>query len=202
MGDLDRIITYTFNMKDNVSTTTDRITASTNSAQTAVDDLTEAESGLDAQATQTTKTLESQQITVMTQLTALMGLRSAVSAVTSGLRTMGLVSDEDAEKLQKVNGAFALFAGAVTAIKSVQAVMTTLNASTALYATLQTYLQGLKNPLLLGGALIGAAGAGAIGGYFLTQNNTSNNTSFNITNSSPSATENIKSEVYNVGALK
>ena len=202
MGDLDRIITYTFNMKDNVSTTTERITASTNSAQTAVDELADAEAGLDAQATQTTRTLEAQQITVMTQLTALMGLRSAVSAVTSGLRTMGIVSDEDAEKLQKVNGAFALFAGAVTAIKSVQAVMTTLNTSTALYATLQTYLQGLKNPLLLGGALVGAAGAGAIGSYFLTQNNTSNNTSFNITNSSPSATENIKSEVYNVGALK
>ena len=118
------------------------------------------------------------------------------------MKALGMVSDESAEALAKVNGAFALFSGAVTAIKSVQAVMTTLNASSALYATIQTYLQGLKNPLLLGGAIVGAGVAGAVGGYFLSQNNSSNNTTINVTGTSQTATATLSQEVYQVGALR
>ena len=202
MSDLDKIITYTFQMKDNVTTTTERMSSSAQTAQGNIDTLMRSEGELRTETAQTTQSLEQQQITIMTQLTALMGLRGSVSAVTNGMKALGLVSDESAEALQKVNGAFALFSGAVTAIKSVQAVMTTLNASSALYATIQTYLQGLKNPLLLGGAIVGAGVAGAIGGYFLSQNNTSNDTTINVTGTSQTATATLSQEVYQVGALR
>ena len=202
MGDLDKIITYTFTMKDNVSSTTERMSSSAEKAQGNIDTLVRSEGELRTETAQTTATLEQQQITVMTQLTAIMGLRSAVSATTNGMKALGLVSDEAAEQLQKVNGAFALFSGAVTAIKSVQAVMTTLNAQSALYATIQTYLQGLKNPLLLGGALVGAGAAGAVAGYFLSQNNTNTDTTINVTGVSQTSADTLATEVYQMGALK
>lgn len=204
MGDLDKIITYTFQMRDNVSSTADNMGASATRAQTSIDALSTSEKQLRTETAETTASIQAQQVTVMAQLTALMGLRSSVSAVTGGMKALGLVSDESAEALAKVNGAFALFSGAVTAIKSVQAVMTTLNASSALYATIQTYLQGLKNPLLLGGALVGMGAAGAIGGYFLSQNNntTNNSTTVNVQGVSQTATATIQQEVYQMGALK
>lgn len=202
MSDLDKIITYTFQMKDNVTSTTERMSSSAQTAQGNIDTLMRSEGELRTETAQTTQSLEQQQITIMTQLTALMGLRGSVSAVTNGMKALGMVSDESAEALAKVNGAFALFSGAVTAIKSVQAVMTTLNASSALYATIQTYLQGLKNPLLLGGAIVGAGVAGAVGGYFLSQNNTSNDTTINVTGTSQTATATLSQEVYQVGALR
>ncbi len=183
MSDLDRIITYTFRMQDNVSQATASMKAGADSADRSLKELTASSETARTDIKATNETLMANQVTVMTQLTALMGLRSSVSAVTSGLRGLGLVSDETAEQLQKINAAFALFSGGVTAIKSVQAVMTTLNASTALYSTMMTYLSVLKNPIYAGIAGAGIGVAAGVGAHFLTQNNETVNqeTVFNIT---------------------
>ena len=124
---------------------------------------------------------QSEQIDMIASLTTLMGLRESVSAVTGGIIGLGIVSDETAQDLQKVNAGFSLIAGAVTGIKSLQAVMTTLNATEAAGAVITSIRTAMSSPLgiVAVGAGLGAA-AGVAGALLMTSNSTTNN-STNIT---------------------
>lgn len=231
MSDLDKEINYVFNLVDNVSSTAGQMQQSLESTSEGIVELENRQEGLQATTQETIQqsehmrlevrqdaeeaqaslqgvdaSLQRTQMNVLTQLTALMGFREAISAVTSGLIGMGLVGDDTAEALMKVNSAFSLFAGAVTTIKSVQAVMTTLNAATAIQGALETFIAVIKNPMYA--AVVGvAAGAavGALGAYALMSGgSTTNNSSvtINVTDTTP---QQAQSEIYQVvsgGALR
>lgn len=128
-----------------------------------------------------------EQIDILTQLTSIMGIREGVSAVTGGIIGLGIVSDETAQDLNKVNAAFSVMAGAVTMIKSLQAVMTTLNATEAVGAVLASLRTAVSSPV--GAAIVGTGigvAAGLAGGLLLTSNTTNNNsTTINVSDTTP-----------------
>ena len=146
---------------------------------------------------------QAEQLDLVAQLTTLMGIREGVSAVTGGIIGLGIVSDETAQDLQKVNAAFSVMAGAVTSIKALQAVMTTLNATEAVGTVLAGLRTALSSPagIIAVGAGIGAA-AGVAGALLMTSNSTTNNsTTINVTDTTP---QQSVSEIYQVvggGAL-
>lgn len=202
MTDLNKTIEYVFRLSDQISETAAKAAEDLDAADAQVDRLVQSEQEAQAEIDRTDSKMQGQQITIMTQLTALMGMREAVSAVTSGLVGMGLVSDETAVALQKVNAAFSIMAGAVTAIKSVQAVMTTLNAASAANAVINTYNAVISNPAMLAGVgiAVGAA-AGVAGMYLMSTDNSTSTTTINVTDTTP---QQATSELYQVvggGAL-
>ena len=140
-----------------------------------------------------------EQIDLLTQLTSLMGIREGVSAVTGGIIGLGVVSDETAQDLNKVNAAFSLMAGAITMIKSLQAVMTTLNATEAVGAVLASLRTAVSSPV--GAAIVGTGigvAAGLAGGLLLTSNTTNNNsTTINVSDTTP---QQATSEIFTIVA--
>lgn len=202
MTDLNRTIEYVFRISDNVSEKTDAMSSSIDRAGRELDSLNQKQDETRDKVERTNRDLADQQVGIVTQLTALMGFRESVSAVTGGIIGLGLVSDETAQDLAKVNAAFSIFAGAVTAIKSVQAVMTTLNTATAANAVINTYNAVISNPAMLAGVSIAAgAAAGIAGALLLSSSNTTNQTTINFQDSTP---QQAVSEVFQVvggGAL-
>ena len=140
-----------------------------------------------------------EQIDLLTQLTSIMGIREGVSAVTGGIIGLGIVSDETAQDLNKVNAAFSVMAGAITMIKSLQAVMTTLNATEAVGAVLASLRTAVSSPV--GAAIVGTGigvAAGLAGGLLLTSNTTNNNsTTINVSDTTP---QQATSEIFTIVA--
>lgn len=204
MTDLNKTIEYTFKLVDSVTPAAGQMAQSADSAKVKVDDLEQSEKRLQSETARTGAALDKQQLSIVTQLTALMGFREAVSAVTGGIIGFGLVSDEAAQDLQKVNAAFSVFAGAVTTIKAVQGVMTTLNTATAIQGVLNTYNAVISSPAKMAGVGIAlGATAGVAGALMLTQNSSSSKTT-NITFESTTP-QTAQSEVINLvtgGALR
>ena len=203
MTDLNKNIVWAFTLEDNVSTAAKRMSDAASQADADLDNLEAKQAQTRDSVDRTEQKLQSQQLTVVTQLTALMGFREAVSAVTGGIIGLGIVSDETAVNLNKINAAFSIFAGAVSTIKAVQAVMTTLNGATALNAVLNSFNAVLQSPAKL--AVVGLAAGAAVGaaGAFLMTNNTTNNssTTINVANTTPTQ---ARSEIFQVvggGAL-
>lgn len=203
MTDLNKTIIYAFKLEDNVTSTAKSMSEATEEAGKDIDDLNAKQQQAQMEADQTKRKLDSQQLSVLTQLTAMMGLREAVSATTSGLIGLGVVTDSQAESLNKVNAAFSIFAGAVTTLKSVQAVMTTLNGATAVNAVLNAFNAVLQSPAKL--AVVGlAAGAaiGTAGAYLITNNSSSSSTTnIHIDSSTPKQAQTEIFQIVGGGAL-
>lgn len=203
MTDLNKTFIYAFKLEDNVTSTARQMSQATEEAGKDLDDLNTKQQQTQLEIDQTKKKLDTQQLSVLTQLTAIMGLREAVSATTSGLIGLGIVTDEQAEALNKLNAGFSIFAGVVTTLKSVQAVMTTLNGATAVNAALNAFNAVLQSPGKM--ALVGLAAGATIGaaGAFLVTNNNSSTSTTNITVDS-STPKQAQSEIFQVvggGAL-
>ena len=203
MTDLNKTIIYAFKLEDNVTSTARQMSQATEEAGKDLDDLNTKQQQTQLEIDQTKKKLDTQQLSVLTQLTAIMGLREAISATTSGLIGLGVVTDEQAEALNKLNAGFSIFAGVVTTLKSVQAVMTTLNGATAVNAALNAFNAVLQSPGKM--ALVGLAAGATIGaaGAFLVTNNNSSTSTTNITVDS-STPKKAQSEIFQVvggGAL-
>lgn len=181
-------------LQDTVDVTVDRIRTAETQTRTSTD-------AMERELADTKR--QAEQLDLVAQLTTLMGIREGVSAVTGGIIGLGIVSDETAQDLQKVNAAFSVMAGAVTSIKALQAVMTTLNATEAVGAALAGLRAALSSPagIIAVGAGIGAA-AGVAGALLMTSNSTTNNsTTINVTDTTP---QQSVSEIYQViggGAL-
>lgn len=202
MTDLNKTIEYVFKLTDNVSESATTMSQSADRAGTKLDELELKQQEARQSIDRTDQKLANQQVGIVTQLTALMGFRESVSAITGGIIGLGLVSDETAQDLQKINAAFSIFAGAVTTIKAVQAVMTTLNATTAANAVINTYNAVVSNPAMMAGVgiAVGAA-AGIAGALLLSSNTTNNNTTIKVDSGTP---KQATSEIYRVvggGAL-
>ena len=201
--ELSKTFVYSFKLEDNVSTAARQMTDSSKQAQAEIDNLNAKQAQAQAEIDQTNQKLQSQQLSVVTQLTALMGFREAVSAVTGGIIGLGIVSDETAVQLQKINAAFSIFAGAVSTIKAVQAVMTTLNGATALNAVLNSFNAVLQSPAKMVAVGLAAGAAVGVAGAFLMTNNTTNNssTTINVANTTPAQAQSEIFQVVGGGAL-
>lgn len=150
----------------------------------------------------TQTTASDTQISLLTQLTAVMSLKEGVSAVSNGLISLGIVSGDAAQALGQVNAAFSLMAGAVSTLKSIQAVMTTVNAASAIGAAIDTYRATLANPAMLGAvALASGAAIGVAGAYLMSNNTTTNSTTVNIVDTTPAQAQSEILQVVMGGAL-
>ena len=137
------------------------------------------------------------------ELSTLMGVKESVGSVIGGVTALGLVSQETAQDLAKVNAAFQLMAGAATGLKTLQVLMTSLNAQTAINASLNTFLSVVRNHAL-GMAAVGAglgAMAGVAGMYLYTNNQSNKTVNITVDGGGPTA---VAQEIYTVvngGAL-
>ena len=182
----DRQINYSIVLNDRVSDQTKVIGDSAKKADVDVKELTASEERLNAEAKQTNATIAQQKIDLVSQLAVIMSVRESFGALSGGIIAMGLVSDETAESLMKVNAGLQILGGMATMVKTVQLAMETFNLSVLKNAILNTYNATISNPgraVLTGVAVGTAVGAGvALGGYFLNQhnNNTTNQTTITV----------------------
>ena len=226
MTDLQKTIEYVFKLSNDVTASAKQASQSLDEANVKVVDFEHGQERAQTVAEETSLTVrqveadtkaatdsiqaeldatkrQAEQLDLVAQLTTLMGIREGVSAVTGGIIGLGIVSDETAQDLQKVNAAFSVMAGAVTSIKALQAVMTTLNATEAVGTVLTALRTALSSPagIIAVGAGLGAA-AGVAGALLMTtNNNTSVTNNIRVDNTTPKQSV---SEIYQVvggGAL-
>lgn len=158
---------------------------------------------MDQTATKIKGSISEMQTQQALELSSLMGIKESVGSVIGGVTALGLVSQETAQDLAKVNAAFQLMAGAATGLKTLQVLMTSLNAQTAINASLNTFLSVVRNHAL-GMAAVGAglgAMAGVAGMYLYTNNQSSKTVNINVDGGGSSA---VAQEIYTVingGAL-
>lgn len=176
----DEKLQFSFELIDNVSQTAGEMTQASEEASDSIESMTDSIDVADDKVRQLTADLDSNQIRLLSQMAVLGSLGGAVNSINGGLQTLGLVSDETAQQLNKVTAGFNLIKGSAQALVAVKTIIATLNAQEAINAALTTYLATLKNPALLVGVGLAGGAALAVAGQYLTNNNTNNMTT-NIT---------------------
>ena len=176
----DEKLQFSFELIDNVSQTAGEMTQASEEASDSIESMSDSIDVADDKVRQLTADLDSNQIRLLSQMAVLGSLGGAVNSINGGLQTLGLVSDETAQQLNKVTAGFNLIKGSAQALVAVKTIIATLNAQEAINAALTTYLATLKNPALLVGVGLAGGAALAVAGQYLTNNNTNNMTT-NIT---------------------
>ena len=115
-------------------------------------------------------------------LSALHAVQSGLSAVTSSVKTLGLVDEETAEKMQKLTAGVQLMVGTAQAVKGVVTLFQSLNSVLKTTAIVSTFASIAENPakgaLIVGGASLAA---GAVAGYmYSATTNNNHNTTINV----------------------
>ena len=115
-------------------------------------------------------------------LSALHAVQSGLSAVTSSVKTLGLVDEETAEKMQKLTAGVQLLVGTAQAVKGVVTLFQSLNSVLKTTAIVSTFASIAENPakgaLIVGGASLAA---GAVAGYmYSATTNNNHNTTINV----------------------
>lgn len=114
-------------------------------------------------------------------LSALHAVQSGLSAVTSSVRTLGLVNEETAEKMQKLTAGVQLMVGTAQAVKGVVTLFNSLNSVLKTTAIVSTFASIAENPakgaLIVGGASLAA---GAVAGYMYSATTNNHNTTINV----------------------
>lgn len=161
MVDLDSNIRYIFTMTDNVSSATDTISDSATEAQNQLHQVQVQQENLEAQTNRTNEALTKQQAQFLTNAAVLMTMQGSVSAITGGLISLGIVTGDDAEKLNMLNAGFQVLTGFVQGIQALQAVSEMLKTSELGLAIIETFRSVMESPWKA--ALVGI-GVGAAGG--------------------------------------
>ena len=177
----DEKLQFSFELIDNVSQTAGEMTQASEEASDSIESMSDSIDVADDKVRQLTADLDSNQIRLLSQMAVLGSLGGAVNSINGGLQTLGLVSDETAQQLNKVTAGFNLIKGSAQALVAVKTIIATLNAQEAINAALTTYLATLKNPALLVGVGLAGGAALAVAGNYLMNNSTTNNTTTNIT---------------------
>ena len=114
-------------------------------------------------------------------LSALHAVQSGLSAVTSSVKTLGLVDEETAEKMQKLTAGVQLLVGTAQAVKGVVTLFQSLNSVLKTTAIVSTFASIAENPAK-GALIVGGAGlaAGALAGYMYSATQNTNNTTINV----------------------
>jgi len=185
MADINRDVVYTFKMIDNVSQPITDATDKMNEANGVTQDLIAGQEEARDATEKTTEELVRQETQLLKQVTALVALKSSVSSLSRGLISMGLVTGENAERLQKLNSAFQMMAGAATMIKAVKLATDGLRVSQTASATVEAFRAALK-PWQIA-AVAGAAGiaVGATAAIMMNNNKTNNTTNNFIVENAP-----------------
>ena len=163
----------------------------------------QADARTEIQATSAEMDAQSSKIT--SQLVAIGALKGGVSAMIGGVQQLGIVSDDTAQVLGKINAAFGIMAGAAGTIKAIQGAMAALNVATAINASLNSFNAVLQNPAMLAGVGLAAGAAiGVAGTYLVMQNDqSSTSTTINVVDGSEGRSQ-FGAEVYDIvngGAL-
>lgn len=207
MTDVNNTIEYIISVKDQSSATLSQIRESSATAQQSVDRLTASQENLGTTADTTRSRIEqvgvtadgvggsakttlteidehamATQVKLTAQLSAINGLRGALNGTISSMTTLGLLTDEEAKKLQNVSSAFQLVTSVAQGLTALRTLMSAISVQSGIIATIQTYTATLSNPAKL--AIVGGAlgAAGAVGGYMLGSYMSGNNTTNNTTN--------------------
>ena len=204
MNDEDNRLQFSFELVDNVSDHAKEIESNIRETDSTVEEYTQ-----DAErAIQTDRrlqsTTEATQVRLLTQMAVIGSLDGAVRSISGGMQALGIVSDETAAQLGKVGAAFGIIKGTAQGLTAIKGLMATLNAQTAINASLSSYLAVLKNPAMLAGvALAGGAALGFAGAYLMTSNNnsTTNNTTINVDSNTPQNATNNIIKIVEGGAL-
>lgn len=173
----EHTVTFTYKLINNVSETAEKISQDVGSAGKIVEETTEKEKTLSVEVDKTNAKLSNQQDVLLKQVVGFLAIGRSVSMISSSLKTMGLISDETALKLQKIVAGFQLINGMVTGLKALQLVAKTLQSTEAGTAVIETYRAVLSNPLKT--ALVGAAIGASVGiatYSFMSGSNTSSET--------------------------
>lgn len=168
-------------MKTNVREETETIKTASAEAKETVQGMKNDQEELATSANKATEALSNQQKQLLVQVGSLMAVKSAVSSVTNGLISLGIVSGEDAVKLQKVNSAIQLMAGLAQGIKALTLINEAFNLSLIKGALVSTYNAIIESPWKL--ALVaGGAGAaiGAVAALGISSLNNQGTTTNNI----------------------
>ncbi len=147
---MDTSINWTFNMVDNVSGTTKQ--------------MAESQNQLAGSASAAKASMDSQNISFLAQTAAVMATYSGVRQLTSSLTELGLVSENDAVKLQKLNATLGLVAGGFQLMKGATQIIKMLTQAEIGLAAVESFRAVLNSPAkiaLVGAGLGLAAGVGA-----------------------------------------
>lgn len=150
MAGMDTSINWTFNMVDNVSGTTKQ--------------MADSQAQLAGNASAAKASIDSQNISFMAQTAAVMATYGGVRRLTSSLTELGLVSDGNAAKLQKLNATLGLVAGGFQLMKGATQIIKMLTQAEIGLAAVESFRAVLNNPAkiaLVGAGLGLAAGVGA-----------------------------------------
>ena len=163
----------------------------------------QADARTEIQATSAEMDVQSSKIT--NQLVAIGALKGGVSAMIGGVQQLGIVSDDTAQVLGKINAAFGIMAGAAGTIKAIQGAMAALNVATAINASLNSFNAVLQNPAMLAGVGLAAGAAIGVAGTYLVMNQdqSSTSTTINVVDGSEGRSQ-FGAEVYDIvngGAL-
>lgn len=163
----------------------------------------QADARTEIQATSAEMDVQSTKIT--NQLVAIGALKGGVSAMIGGVQQLGIVSDDTAQVLGKINAAFGIMAGAAGTIKAIQGAMAALNVATAINASLNSFNAVLQNPAMLAGVGLAAGAAIGVAGTYLVMNQdqSSTSTTINVVDGSEGRSQ-FGAEVYDIvngGAL-
>lgn len=185
-------VSFSFNLVDNVTPASDRMSA--------------AQEKLTSKAKMTTDAFDEQRIKNIETLASLNAFRSGIRQMTSSMHELGIVDDATYTSLNKVVAGITLVTSTAEAIKGLVAIMKLLRTATATNAVAAVFAAFAENPLL-GAATF--AGAGIAAGYMVSSLNqstgsvsnstTNNSTSINVYGT-PSSGQRIVSQGLSVGS--
>lgn len=201
-NELDRTITYSFILTDEAVDTAQNIGDASKAADADVQKVITSEKSL-ASSTEVAKAkLDAQKLQLASQVAIIMGVKEATSSAITGVISLGLVSDDTAVKLQKVNAAFQIMGGLATGVKAMQLAMTSLNLATLKNAVLNTYNSVVSNPgkIALLGLGVGAAAGAAIALGATYNNSTSTSTQIVVEGSTSTGTEKTVQDLYMISS--
>ena len=177
MADMSRDVIYTFRMIDNVSDTTERVKVSAGEATEATDELTNSQGEAGAAVEETTQSLMRQDIQAIKSITIFNTLKTGITSIASGFMQLGLLSDENSQKLMKFIAVFRLLAGGAQIVKALSMATNMYRAAQTGAAVVEGQRAVMNNPwkaALIGvslGAAAGIAGGLMIGGGGSTTTN-------------------------------
>lgn len=146
----------------------------------AIDNVTPVQEKILANGEKIITQSDSANIAFIKQIATVKALHGGLSSISVGMQTLGIISDDTAASLNKVNAAVGIVAGSFQMLKAGQAILQALQVTELSLAAVETFRSVLNNPATI--AIVGLAAGTAIGaGAALYSNSNSNSTTVNQT---------------------
>jgi len=145
----------------------------------AVDNVTPVQEKIIGNQERVISATDSANISFIKQIATVRALHGGLGSITSGMETLGLISDDTAAALNKVNAAVGIVAGSFQLLKAGQAILETLKVTELGLAAVETFRSVLNNPAAI--AIVGMAAGAAIGAGAALYSQSSSSTTVNQT---------------------